>query len=232
MSDDLKRQAALAALDDIRNGMIVGLGTGSTALHFIRGLGSRVRAGLKVAGIPTSEESTRLAIEAGVPLTTFRDHAEIDVTVDGADEVSPELDLIKGLGGALVREKIVAHASRRVVIVVDETKLVERLGLKTVIPVEVIPFAIDRVIPQLKQWGGEAYAREKNGKPFLSDNGNAILDWHHGVIDQPAVLERQLKAIPGVIDSGIFANVAQCVIVASASGIRKIERGVRDQGSA
>src|SRR2546422_876593 len=170
MSDDLKRQAALAALEEIRDGMVVGLGSGSTASIFIRELG---KAGLKVLGIPSSEESRRIAEEVGVRLTTFRDHPEIDVTVDGADEVSPELDLIKGLGGALVREKIVVHASRRVVIVVDETKLVERLGAKTVIPIEVIPFAMDRVILQLKRRGGEARLREKNGNPFLSDNGNA-----------------------------------------------------------
>src|SRR6266850_6028841 len=133
MTDELKQQAALRALDEIRDGMIVGLGTGSTAAHFIRGL---ARAGLKVAGIPTSEESRRLAEEAGVRLTTLKEHPRVDVTVDGADEVSPELDLIKGLGGALVREKIVAHASRRFVIIVDESKLVEKLGTKTVIPVE------------------------------------------------------------------------------------------------
>src|SRR6185503_18225077 len=138
VSDDLKRQAAIAALAEIRDGMIVGLGSGSTASIFIRELG---KAGLKVAGIPTSEESRRIAEEVGVPLTTFKDHPQIDVTVDGADEVSPQLDLIKGLGGALVREKIVAHASSRLVIIVDESKLVDRLGSKTVIPVEVIPLA-------------------------------------------------------------------------------------------
>ena len=224
MNGDPKRQAALAALDEIRDGMVVGLGTGTTAAHFIRALGSRVHAGLKLSAIPTSEESSRLAREAGVPLTTFRDHPEIDVTVDGADEVSPELDLIKGLGGALVREKIVARASKRVVIVVDETKLVDRLGARTVIPIEVIPFAIVRVILQLHQWGGEACPREKNGKPCVSDNGNVILDWKHGVIDQPAVLESQLKALPGVVDSGIFANLAHCVIVAGAAGIRKLTK--------
>src|SRR5215467_6368205 len=134
MSDDLKRQAALRALDEVRDGMIVGLGTGSTASHFIRELG---KTGLKVAGIPTSEESGRLAREVGIALTTLEEHSQIDVTVDGADEVAPNLDLIKGLGGALVREKIVAHASRRVVIVVDEGKLVPKLGHKTSIPVEV-----------------------------------------------------------------------------------------------
>src|SRR5437660_9764353 len=147
MSDQLKRQAALHALDEIRDGMIVGLGTGSTAAHFIREL---ARARLQVAGIPTSEESRRLAEETGVRLTTFEENPRIDVTVDGADEVSPQLDLVKGLGGALVREKIVAHASERVVIIVDAGKLVEKLGATTAIPVEVIPLAVPRVLLQLK----------------------------------------------------------------------------------
>ncbi len=224
MSDELKKQAALAALDEIRSGMIVGLGTGSTATHFIRALGEKVRSGMVVAGIPTSEESRRLAEEAGIPLTTFKDHPEIDVTVDGADEVSPYLDLIKGLGGALVREKIVAHASKRVIIVVDESKLVKKLGIKTAVPVEVITLAAWHVILQLKNLGGEAVVREKNGKPFVSDNGNTILDWKHGIIDEPAVLEKQLKGMTGVVDSGIFAGVADSVIVAAPSGIQKLGR--------
>src|SRR2546426_3571167 len=203
MSDELKRQAAVQALAEIRDGMIVGLETGSTASHFIRELG---KAGLKVSGIPTSEESRRLAQEVGVQLTTLKEHPAIDVTVDGADEVSPQLDLIKGLGGALVREKIVAHASRRVVIVVDESKLVTQLGSKTVIPVEVIPLAVPCVLLQLKQLGGEARVRERNGQPFVSDNGNSIVDWSHGVIDDPAGLEKQLKSVTGVVDSGIFSK--------------------------
>jgi ribose 5-phosphate isomerase A len=229
MSDELKKKAALAALDEIQSGMVVGLGTGSTATHFIRGLGEKVRAGMKVVAIPTSEESRRLAEQVGVTLTTFKDHPNIDVTVDGADEVSPHLDLIKGLGGALVREKIVAHASRRVVIVVDETKLVRQLGTKTVIPVEVINLAADRVMLQLGELGGAAVIREKDGKPFVSDNGNAILDWKHGVIDDPAALERKLKAMTGVVDSGIFAGVANLVIVAASSGIRKLVREKNSQ---
>ena len=224
MTGELKKQAALAALDEIRDGMIVGLGTGSTATHFIRALGVKVRNGLKVAGIPTSEESRRLAEEAGIPLTTFKDHPEIDVTVDGADEVSPYLDLIKGLGGALVREKIVAHASKRVIIVVDESKLVQKLGTKTVVPIEVITLATWRVILQLRDLGGEAVVREKNGKPFVSDNGNTILDWKHGIIDEPAALEKQLKGMTGIVDSGIFAGVADSVIVAASSGLRKLGR--------
>lgn len=213
MSDDLKREAALAALEEIQDGMVVGLGSGSTASIFIRELGRR---GRKVVGIPTSEESRRIAGEVGVRLTTFSAHPVIDVTIDGADEVSPELHLTKGLGGALVREKIVAHASKRVVIIVDETKLVERLGSKTVIPVEVIPLAVPRILLQLKQ----AVVRETNGKPFISDNGNHILDWKSGPIDDPAAVEKELKATTGIVDSGIFADVADVVIVAGTSGIQ------------
>jgi ribose 5-phosphate isomerase A len=217
MSDELKRQAARAALEEIRDGMVVGLGSGSTSSIFIRELGT---AKLKVLGIPTSEESRRIAEEVGVQLTTFKDHPQIDVTVDGADEVSPQLDLTKGLGGALVREKIVAHASKRVVIVVDESKLVDRLGTKTVIPVEVIPLAVPRVLLQLPG----AHIREKNGQTFVTDNGNLILDWKRGAIDDPAALEKQLKSMTGVVDSGIFAGVASCVIVAGSGGVRKLNK--------
>jgi ribose 5-phosphate isomerase A len=225
MMDELKRQASIAALEAVRDGMIVGLGSGSTAAHFIRELGSRVRQGLSVLGIPTSEDSAKLAGEVGVRLTTLREHPVIDVTVDGADEVSQELDLIKGLGGALVREKIVARASKRVIIVVDESKLTGRLGSKAPIPVEVIPFATDLVRARLIEWGGEPKIRERNGKTFISDNGNLILDWWHGDIDKPASLESQLKGLTGVVDSGIFAGVADQVIAATSSGIRQLYRG-------
>jgi len=217
MNDDLKRQAALAALEEIHSGMIVGLGSGSTASIFIRELG---KAGLEVFGIPSSEESRRIALEVGVPLTTFNEHPDIDVTVDGADEVSPQLDLVKGLGGALVREKIVAHASKRIVIIVDESKLVQHLGSKTAIPVEVIPLAVPRVLLHLKG----SRVREKNDQPFVTDNGNFILDWHHGAIENPAALEKQLKAMTGVVDSGIFAGIATCVIVAGKDGILRLEK--------
>src|SRR5215510_481670 len=169
MMEELKRQASIAALDSIKDGMIVGLGTGSTAAYFIRELGARVKQGLRVQGIPTSEASRKLAGEVGVPLTTLADHPVIDVTVDGADEVSDALDLIKGLGGALVREKVVAHASKFVIIVVDETKLSGRLGRNAPIPVEVLPFAFDVVRRQLALWGGEPRVRQKDGKDFVSD---------------------------------------------------------------
>jgi ribose 5-phosphate isomerase A len=216
-ADELKRQAAIAALDEIRDGMIVGLGTGSTASHFIRELGVRVKGGLRVLGIPTSEASRMLAGEVGVSLTTLKNHPEIDVTVDGADEVSPELDLIKGLGGALVREKIVAHASKRVIIVVDDSKMVDKLGKRAPIPVEVVPFAVDSVMLQLVRWNGSVKIREREGRPFVSDNGNLIVDWQFGVIDQPPAVEMKLKSITGVVDSGIFAKVAAKVIVAGKS---------------
>jgi len=224
MTDDLKRQAAIAALDEIRSDMIVGLGTGSTTAHFIRELAVRVRAGLKVVGIPTSEVSHRMALEGGIPLTTLAAHSRIDVTVDGADEVSPQLDLIKGLGGALVREKIVAHASERLVIIVDDAKLVDHLGARTAIPVEVIPFALEVVTLRLADWGGQPLLREREGKPFISDNGNYIIDWRYGEIAQPALLEQQIKAITGVVDSGLFCQIAQLAIVAGSNGIRRIER--------
>ena len=224
MMDELKRQAAVAALESVKDDMILGLGTGSTAAHFIRELGARVRNGLRVHGIPTSEESRRLADEVGVPLTTLADHPLIDVTVDGADEVSESLDLIKGLGGALVREKIVAHSSKHLIIVVDESKLTGKLGRKAPIPVEVIPFAVDVVRALLIQWGGEPKLRQRDGKPFVSDNGNHILDWWHGLIDQPWALEKQIKGVTGVVDSGIFAGVANEVIAATSSGIRQFKR--------
>jgi ribose 5-phosphate isomerase A len=219
MTDDLKKLAAIAALEEIRDGMIVGLGSGSTAWLFIREL---ARAQLKILGIPTSEESRRIAEETGIRLTTFSDHPTVDVTVDGADEVSPALDLMKGMGGAFVREKIVAHASKRVVIIVDDSKLVEKLGSKTPIPVEVVPLAVPGVLLRLNELGGEARIREKDGKPFVSDNGNVLVHWSHGVIEDPGAMERQLKSLTGVVDSGVFAGVASCVIVAGSSGLRRL----------
>jgi ribose 5-phosphate isomerase A len=224
MMDELKRQASIAALDAVKDGMIVGLGSGSTAAHFIRELGNRVQRGLRVQAIPSSEDSRRLAEEVGIPLTTLHDHPVIDVTVDGADEVSDNLDLLKGRGGALVREKVVAHASKYVIIIVDESKLTGSLGVKFAIPVEVVPFAVDVVKGHLIALGGESSVRESGGKPFISDNGNLVLDWSHGRVDQPAALEKQLKAITGVVDSGIFTNVAGLVIAATSSGIRKIHK--------
>jgi ribose 5-phosphate isomerase A len=224
MTDALKVLAAREAVREVRDGMVVGLGTGSTAACFIRELGEKVRLGLRLSAIPTSESSRRLAQELGIALTTFAEHPVIDLTVDGADEVTPELDLMKGLGGALVREKVVAHASKRVVIIVDEAKLVDRLGSRAVIPVEVIPFSADLVILKLQELGGTAAVRQKAGRPFVSDNGNTIVDWAHGVVENPMKMEKRIKSITGVVDSGIFAGVAHRVISAGAGGIRILDK--------
>jgi ribose 5-phosphate isomerase A len=225
MNDSLKFKAAVAALDEVKDGMVVGLGTGSTVSHFIKELGNRVRDGLKVTAIATSLQSETLAIEVGVPIVTFQEQKALDVTVDGADEVSPELCLVKGLGGALVREKIVAAASRRLVIVVDETKLVDQLGTRSPIPVEVVPFAADIVMYQLDQIGGEPQLRVlPEGRPFVSDNGNFVVDWHFGPILDPALVERRLKSVSGVVDSGIFSELADRVIVARGTGLEFLDR--------
>lgn len=224
MNESLKYQSAIAAVEEVSDGMIVGLGTGSTVNHFIKELGARVNLGLKVSGIATSIQSDKLAQEVGIPLVNFEEQNVLDLTVDGADEVSPALDLVKGLGGALVREKIVAKASKRVVIVVDESKLVQQLGTRTSIPVEVIPLAMPLVRKNLELIGGNPGLRTQDGKPFVSDNGNYVIDWRFGPVVDPAELEAHLKSISGVVDSGIFSGIAHRVIVAGAKGIRNMLR--------
>lgn len=230
MSDTLKQKAAEVALEEVEADMVLGLGTGSTMNYFIRGLGQRVRSGLSISTVATSLQSASLAEQEGISVRTFREHKTLDLTVDGADEVSPALDLVKGLGGALVREKIVATASRRFVVVVDESKLVERLGMRAPIPVEVLPFARDLVEHTLAGIGGRPEVRLVDGAVFVSDNGNHILDWHVDPIEDASSLETRLKSITGVVDSGIFADIADRVVVAGADGIRTIDRPARGHG--
>jgi ribose 5-phosphate isomerase A len=225
MNESLKRTAAVTALDEISEGMSIGLGTGSTVNYFIRELGNRVREGLKVRAIATSVQSELLAAEVGVSLVSFRECPTLDLTVDGADEVSTDLSLVKGLGGALVREKIVAMASNRLVIVVDASKLVDHLGTRAPVPIEVVPFADDVVIYRLKEIGGEPKLRQsEEGRPFVSDNGNHVVDWHFGPILDPAMVERRLKSVTGVVDSGIFSDLADRVIVARETGVEILDR--------
>jgi len=224
MNDSLKYKAAVAALDEVMPGMVLGLGTGSTVTHFITELGNRVRDGLRVRAIATSLRSETLAREMGVPIVTFAGEKTLDLTVDGADEVSSDLQLTKGLGGALVREKVVARRSKRFVIVVDESKLVDRLGTRSPIPVEVVPFAVDSVVYDLMTIGGEPRLRMSDDEPFVSDNGNHVVDWHIGPLDDPAGLEQDLKLITGVVDSGLFSNMADRIIVAGSAGIRSLVR--------
>jgi ribose 5-phosphate isomerase A len=214
---------ASGALAHVHHGMRLGLGSGRAASAFVHALGARVRDGLQVRGVPTSEGVARLARELGVPLCGL-DDGIVDLTVDGADEVDPRLDLIKGYGGALVRERIVAAASRRVVILVGREKLVPVLGARGRLPVEVIPFAAPLALRELADLGCRPALRVVEGGPFVTDNGNWIVDCGVRPIEAPAAFARDLRALPGVVDAGLFLGVADLVLVAEAGGIREMRR--------
>jgi ribose 5-phosphate isomerase A len=213
MKDDSKRRAAERAIEFVREGQVVGLGTGSTTIFAINLLGQMVQQGLRITGVATSKATERLAAELGIPLSSLNDVEAIDITIDGADEVDPGFNMIKGGGGALTREKLVAIASRRRVIIVDETKLVERLGRTRSLPVEVLPFAWRMSARLLTGLGCKPVIRERDGEAFETDNGNYILDSDFGEIADPAGLERAVKQVPGVVESGLFVGIADVIIV-------------------
>jgi len=228
--DGLKRQAAARALDEVRDGMRLGLGTGSTARHFVELLGEKVRAGLNVVGVPTSEATRADALRCGVALTTLDEIDRLDLTIDGADEIDGALDLIKGGGGALLREKIVAAASDRMIVIADESKWVPTLG-RFPLPIEVIPFglaATRRAIAEAFTEGGvsgEVVLRKSNdGQVFVTDGGHWIVDAHLGRIEDARRLAGLLSAIPGVVEHGLFVGLATKAILAGAQGIRVVER--------
>jgi ribose 5-phosphate isomerase A len=228
--DDLKRQAAARALDEVRDGMRLGLGTGSTAKHFVELLGERVRGGLKVVGVPTSEVTKADALRCGVPLTTLDEIDRLDLTVDGADEVDCALDLIKGGGGALLREKIVAAASDRMIVIADESKWVPTLG-RFPLPIEVVPFglaATRRAIAQAcadSGVSGEMVLRaSRDGHVFVTDGGHWIVDVHLTRIQDARRLAGLLSIIPGVVEHGLFVGLAKTAILAGAQGIRVVDR--------
>jgi ribose 5-phosphate isomerase A len=219
--DRLKRAAALRAVEEVEDGMVLGLGTGSTAAFVVEGLAARVAQGLRIVGIPTSERTATQARRLGISIATFAEYQKLDLTIDGADEVElGTLHLIKGLGGALLREKIVAAASRRLVIVVDQEKLVDRLGQHTPVPVEVTQFgwqataaalaALD-CVPERRYAAGE--------QPYVTDGGNYILDCRFGPIRDAAELERQIAMTVGAVESGLFVGRSSVVVVASAVGV-------------
>jgi ribose 5-phosphate isomerase A len=212
------------ALGLIRADTVIGLGSGRAATAFVEALAERVRAGLRVRGVPASEETARLATELGIPLATLED-GPLDLTVDGADEVDPQLDLIKGYGGALVRERIVAAASRRQVILVDESKLVDRLGRHGRLPIEVVPFALPLCRERLRALAIDPLLRVVDGRPFISDNGNPIIDGGVAPIPDARALERTLRAIPGVVDTGLFLGTADTVLLAAGGTVRQLTRG-------
>jgi ribose 5-phosphate isomerase A len=222
--DDAKVMAARKSLEFVEEGMVVGLGSGSTATHFIQLLGERVKAGLKIRGIASSRASEELALSLSIPIINFEICSEIDVTVDGADEVGPGLALIKGGGGALLREKIVASASKRFIIVADASKVVNRLG-RFPLPVEVIKMAAPLVARKLQQLGFPPVVRRvKDGSAFVTDEGNLILDCACGEMEDPARVAASIRAIVGVVEHGLFLNMAERALIADGSEVRELLR--------
>jgi ribose 5-phosphate isomerase A len=223
-NDQEKEAAARASLRFVKDGHVVGLGTGSTAAYFIKLLGEEVKNGLRVRGIPTSIRSRELALSLGIPLITLDDCQEIDVTVDGADEVDPQLRLIKGGGGALLREKIVASATRQMIVVADASKQVQRLG-KFPLPVEVIRFAQALVAKRISAMGAEVQQRRDTaGNAYLTDENNHILDCRFGEIRDPDRLARELSEMPGVVEHGLFIGMASLALFARGSEIVELKR--------
>lgn len=219
--DDAKRAAARAAIDELPPNGTIGLGTGSTTRFFIDELGALVKAGRRYVGVPTSEASRTQASALGIPLMSDDGPWSIDVTVDGADEVDDALDLIKGGGGAQTREKIVNYSSARNVIIVDESKLSKRLGEKWPIPIEVLPFAHLATKRHLERFG-EAVRRERDGAPVVTDAKSYVYDLRVAPIAEPHALDRELRAIPGVVETGLFVRRADVVLVATANGVRRL----------
>jgi ribose 5-phosphate isomerase A len=223
-SDLEKAAAARASLRFVRDGMTLGLGTGSTAAHAVRFLGEQVKAGLKIRGIPTSVHTGELAASLGIPLTTLEECQQIDVDIDGADEFDPQLHLIKGGGGALLREKIIASASRQVVIIADSSKQVAVLG-KFPLPVEVISFAEPLVAKRITALGATVkLRRDAKGNIFITDEGHHILDCSFGQIPDPPALARKLSDMPGVVEHGLFIDLATVVLCAKGESVTELRR--------
>ncbi|MDW8403602.1 ribose-5-phosphate isomerase RpiA [Chloroflexus sp.] len=225
--ETLKAMAAAAAVELVQPGMVIGLGFGSTAAYATRLIGERLVSGAlrDVIGVPCAEGTARLAREVGIPLTTLDEVSEVDLTIDGADEVDPQMALIKGGGGALLREKMVAQASRRVAIIVDESKLSPALGTRFALPVEVVDFGQRATARWLESHGGKVRLRlRSDGQPFRTDQGNLILDWACGPIADPAALSARLAARAGIVEHGLFVGLATDLFVASATGVRHLTR--------
>jgi len=222
-----KKNAAYAAVQHVKDGFVVGLGSGSTAAYAIEALGERIkRERISVLGIPTSYQAFLLAVKHGITVTTLEEHGVIDVTIDGADQLDPQLNLIKGMGAALGREKIVASVSKQNIIVADESKKVKVLGENGhPVPIEVLPFAIAAVKGKIEAFGGKAVLREGKGKlgPVITDNGNAVIDAVFGAISNAAKLEKKLKMIPGVVETGLFLGLTDTAYVGKTSAVEKIK---------
>lgn len=225
--DRWKKEAAEAAAELVSDGMVIGLGTGSTAFFMVARLGERVRQGLRMVGIPTSERTHQQALREGIPIGSFVDHQRIDLTIDGADEIVPgSLDLIKGAGGALLREKIVAAASDRMVVISDASKLVERLGSVFAVPVEIVPFGWEVTASRLREVAADVTLRlGADGGPYVTDGGHYIADCRFAAINEPAGLQRDLATMVGVVETGLFIGMADEAFIADPSGVRRLSRG-------
>ena len=221
-----KKNAALEAVKHVKDGFIVGLGSGSTAAYAIEEIGNRIKnEELRVLGVPTSYQALLLAVNHKIQITTLEEHPTLDLTIDGADQIDEKLNLIKGMGGALAREKIVAFASKKLVIVADETKKVKILGENGhPVPVEALPFATSIVTRKMREIGGKPVLREgvRKAGPVITDNGNVILDVEFGLVRKPAELERELKSLPGVVETGLFVKMANVVYIGKRSGVEKL----------
>jgi ribose 5-phosphate isomerase A len=225
----LKIEAARAALGHVEEGMRLGIGTGSTAEELVRLLAQRVAAGLSVVGVPTSERIASLCLELGIPLSTLDDTPQLDLAIDGADEIGPRLDLVKGGGGALLREKIVAAAAARMIVIADESKLVAELG-RFPLPIEVNPFglaatriAVESAAAQLGL-SGPVTLRMTSSRPFVTDGGHFILDASFGRIPDPRALSNALHAVPGVVEHGLFLGMADLAVIAGVDGVRTVDK--------
>ncbi|MFO7619478.1 MAG: ribose 5-phosphate isomerase A [Thermoplasmata archaeon] len=226
-AEALKKLAGEKAAEFVKDGMVVGLGTGSTVYYTILKLGERVRSGeISIVGIPTSKATEKLAVTNGIKLGALDEHQAIDLTIDGADEVDPNLDLIKGMGGALLREKVVASVSKEVIIIADESKSVKVLGSRSPLPVEVVPFALATAKARLENVCLEATLRERNGHIYVTDNGNFIIDCRFRSIPEPHKLEAELNLIPGVVENGLFIGMATRAILGTGDGIKIIEKAI------
>lgn len=229
MTDQEAAALGAEALAEVKPGDVVGLGTGQAATAFIHALGRAVTSGLSITGVPTSEASATLARRLGIPL--LDEPVALDVAVDGADEVDPRLDLVKGYGGALVREKVVAAAARRFIVLVGAEKLVPTLGGRGRLPVEVVPFAVPFCRRRLGELGHPPTVRTRDGAPFVTDNGNLILDCAVGPIADPGTLDAALRAIPGVVGTGLFVGMAHAVMVREGGRTRTLRRPAREEAS-
>lgn len=216
--DRQKAEAAHKAMEFVRDRQLLGLGTGSTMKYFLTALGQRVQQGLQVRGVPTSQATAEYARQQGIPLLSNEECWDIDVAVDGADQVDPRLDLVKGGGGALLREKIVARAARQFIVIVDQAKQVPHLGLPFPLPVEIVPFGWRTTQRHLENLGWPSVLRQENGQPFVTDNGNYVVDVQIPEITEPSVLETSLKQIPGVVECGLFVMMTSLVIVGTNEG--------------